>query len=150
MVDTPLASRASALRKSATQEVVTNGQRNSAAQPSVKELSTPQTPEELAVATAVQHHVASYQRVIGERDELQRVVDKQEQMLTVARIEVEGLRAELAASQSRIASYQQERDDAVTNLAVYQTMYMTLMSILRTFGIENAPLVKDHSHETSA
>jgi DNA-directed RNA polymerase beta subunit len=102
-----------------------------------------QTPEELAVATAVQHHVSSYQRLVTERDELQKVVDRQEQMLTVARIEIEGLRAELAAAQSRIASYQHDRDDAVANLGVYQTLFISFLAQMRAFGIEHAPLIKE-------
>jgi hypothetical protein len=102
-----------------------------------------QSPEEIAVASAVQHHVASYQRVCSERDELQRVVNKQEQMLTVAKIEIEGLRADNAATVSRVASYQHERDDAVANLAVYQTLYTSMLGLLRTFGIEHAPLMRE-------
>ena len=102
-----------------------------------------QTPEELAVANAVQHHVSSYQRLVAERDALQSAVDRQEQMLTVARIEIEGLRAELAAAQSRIASYQHDRDDAVANLGVYQTLFISFLAQMRAFGIEHAPLVKE-------
>jgi hypothetical protein len=108
------------------------------------------TPEELAVATAVQHHVASYQRVVGERDELLRQRDQFEQMLTVNKIEIEGLRSELGVAQSRIASYQQERDDAVANLAVYQTLYISVMALLRTFGIDHAPLIRDNEPHTAA
>lgn len=104
-----------------------------------------QTPEELAVA----HGIANYQRAVTERDDLQKVVDRQEQMLTVAKIEIEGLRAELAAAQSRIASYQQDRDDAVANLAIYQTLFIAFNSLLRTFGIEHAPLIKEPHADTS-
>jgi hypothetical protein len=103
----------------------------------------PPTPEELAVKTAVEHHVASYQRVCNERDDLQRMTNHQGQMLTVAKIEIEGLRVELAAAQSRIASYQTERDDAVANLAVYQALYISMMAQMRAFGIEHGPLVRD-------
>jgi hypothetical protein len=105
------------------------------------------TPEELAVKTAVEHHVASYQRLQVERDEARTLANKQEQMLTVARIEIEGLRAELAAAQSRIASYQTERDDAVANLSVYQALYIGIMAQLRAFGIEHGPLVREKSSE---
>ena len=73
--------------------------------------------DELAVKAAVEHHVSSYQRVVSERDELQRQNDKQEQLITVYKIENEGLRAELAAERSRTASYQNERDVAVTERA---------------------------------
>lgn len=109
-----------------------------------------QTPEEIAVASAVQHHVASYQRVVVERDELLRQRDKLEQHLTVNKIEIEGLRSELGVAQSRIASYQQERDDAVANLAVYQTLYISVMALLRTFGIDHAPLIRDNEPHTAA
>jgi chromosome segregation ATPase len=98
-----------------------------------------QTPEELAVA----HGIANYQRVVSERDELKRQMDKMEQLLTVHKIEIEGLRAEAAASVSRIESYQHERDDAVANLAVYQTLFTAILGTLRTFGIEHAPLMRE-------
>ena len=98
-----------------------------------------QTPEELAVA----HGIANYQRVVTERDELKTQISKMEQLLTVYKIEIEGLRAEAAASVSRVESYQHERDDAVANLAVYQSMFITVQGILRTFGIEHAPLLRE-------
>ncbi|WP_442784137.1 hypothetical protein [Collimonas fungivorans] len=107
-----------------------------------------QSPEELAVATAVQHHVASYQRVVAERDELQRQLDRMEQSMTVSKIEIEALRAERGAAVSRMESYQRERDDAVANLTVYQTMYISMMAQLRAFGIEHAPLIKEQPDPT--
>jgi chromosome segregation ATPase len=103
----------------------------------------PPTPEELAVHNAVQHHVASYQRLQTERDELRKFVDRLEQGAKVDKIEIESLRVELSTAQSRIASYQHERDDAVANLAVYQSLYISIMAQLRAFGIEHAPLIKE-------
>ena len=102
-----------------------------------------QSPEELAVQAAVQHHVTSYKNVCSERDELLRQRDRHEQQLTVDKIEIEALRAELAAERTRCASYQLESDDAIANIAVYQTLFIAFQGLLRTFGIEHAPLVKD-------
>jgi predicted site-specific integrase-resolvase len=104
--------------------------------------TTTQTPEELAVKSAVEHHVASYARVTNERDELLRQVAKLEQQITVNKIEIEALRGERSTAVSRMESYQHERDDAVANLAVYQTLFIAFNGLLRTFGIEHAPLVK--------
>lgn len=101
--------------------------------------------DELAVKAAVEHHVASYQRVVSERDELQKQNDKKDQLLTVAKIENEQLRAELAVERSRTASYQGERDGAVAGLAVYQTLYAGMMAQMRAFGIKHEPLIKDHA-----
>jgi hypothetical protein len=98
----------------------------------------PQTPEELAVA----HGIASYQSLRTSRDDLQKKYDQLEQLLTISKIEIEGQRAEAATAVSRIEAYQLERDNAIADLAVYQTLFITLQGILRTFGIENAPLVK--------
>jgi hypothetical protein len=98
----------------------------------------PQTPEELAVA----HGIASYQSIRTERDELQKKIHQLEQQITIFKIEIEGQHSEAAVAASRIEAYQLERDNAVADLAVYQTLFITLMGILRTFGIENAPLVK--------
>ena len=105
---------------------------------------------DLAVKAAIAHHVTNYDRVCGERDVLQKLNDRQEQMLTVAKIETEQLRAELAAERSRTASYQQERDDAVANLSVYQTLFISFMAQMRAFGIEHAPLIKDHVEPPAA
>ena len=72
---------------------------------------------DLKVKAAIAHHVSSYDKVCGERDDLQKLNDKKDQMLTVAKIEIEQLRSERAAEQSRTASYQNERDDAVIRAA---------------------------------
>jgi TolA-binding protein len=97
-----------------------------------------QSPEELAVA----HGIASYQQLRSHRDELQKKVEKLEQLLTVSKIEVEGLRTEHQIATSRIESYQHERDAAVADLAIYQSLFISLQSMLKTFGIDNALLVK--------
>jgi chromosome segregation ATPase len=98
-----------------------------------------QTPEELAVA----HGIASYKRMENERNDLKNHLEKLEQVLTIAKLEIEGLRADAAANVTRLESYQHERDEAVGNLAVYQTLFTTLQGILRTFGIDHAPIVKE-------
>ena len=72
---------------------------------------------DLKVKAAIAHHVSSYDKVCGERDDLQRLVDRQEQLLKVAQIEIEGLKSELAIERSRTGSYQSERDDAVIRAA---------------------------------
>jgi hypothetical protein len=97
-----------------------------------------QTPEELAVA----HGIANYQRAVTERDELQKLVDRQEQMLTVARIEIEGLRAELAAAVSRMQSHQLDRDDAVANAAAWQSLFISISAQLRAFEVPAGPHIR--------
>ena len=72
---------------------------------------------DLKVKAAIAHHVSSYDKVCGERDELQKQNDRKDQLLTVAKIEIEGLRSELAIERSRTGSYQTERDDAVIRTA---------------------------------
>jgi hypothetical protein len=107
-----------------------------------------QTPEELAVA----HGIANYQRAVTERDDLQKLVDRQEQMLTVAKIETEGLRAELAAAQSRIASFQGDRDDAVINAAAWQSLFISISAQLRAFEVPAGPHIRqvaDHADAAS-
>ena len=103
-----------------------------------------QSPEELAVA----YGIANYQRVVSERDELKSRLDKMEQLLTINKIEIEGLKVDNAKSVSRMEAYQHERDEAVANLAVYQTLFSTIQGILRTFGIEHAPILRaEGAHE---
>jgi hypothetical protein len=74
-------------------------------------------PDDTAVKAAIAHHVSSYDRVCGERDDLQRQNDRKDQMLKVAQIEIEGLRSEREIERSRTAAYQSERDDAVIRAA---------------------------------
>lgn len=100
-----------------------------------------QTPEELAVA----HGIASYQQLRTERDNLQAQVNRLEQVITVSKIEIEGLRTEKEIAITRIESYQAERDKAVEDLAIYKTLFRTLQGIMRTFSIEHAPLLKNIS-----
>jgi hypothetical protein len=149
----PLASRASALRRNGKEEAMQPSKQNGP-QPEMKEMldklatatpAPPPTADEQAVAAAVQHHVASYKAVCNERDALLQQRDRIEQQLTINKIEIEGLRSELGIAQSRIQSYQAERDDAVANLTVYQTMYVSIMAQLRAFGIEHQPLIKEAS-----
>jgi len=102
-----------------------------------------QTPEELAVA----HGIASYQQLRSERDDLQKKLDRLEQILTVSKIEIEGLRAEKEVAATRLESYQHERDKAVEDLATYKTLFRTLQGILRTFSIEHEPLLKKITSE---
>ena len=99
------------------------------------------TPEEIAVQHAVQHHVASYQRIVAERDELQKQLNKMEQMQTISKIEIEELRAREAAFQSRMESYQQERDTAVSERAAYEMLFATISAQLRVFKLPAVPLI---------
>ena len=103
----------------------------------------PASPEELAVA----HGIANYQRAISDRDDLQRKLDAAEKMIAVHKIEIEELRAQKASAESRITSYQMERDDAISNLAVYETLFISINSLMRTFNIENAPHVRSLKKE---
>jgi hypothetical protein len=104
-----------------------------------------QTPEELAVA----HGIANYQRAVTERDDLQKLVDRQEQMLTVARIEIEGLRAELAAERSRMAAYQHERDDAVAVNAGWESFFIDINAMMRARGIPAGPHIRKLDNENA-
>lgn len=73
--------------------------------------------DELAVKAAVEHHVASYQRVVSERDEYKGKLETAEKLIAVYKIELEGQRAQLEVERSRTQSYQSERDDAVIHAA---------------------------------
>jgi hypothetical protein len=106
---------------------------------SAKQNGEDKSVEELAVA----HGIASYKRMEVERNDLKNEVEKLEQVLTIAKLEIEGLRAENAAQQTRLESYQHERDEAIGNLAIYQTLFTSFQGLLRTFGIDHAPIVKE-------
>ena len=92
---------------------------------------------------AVRHGIASYQSIVIERDELAKRLETAEKLIAVYKIEIEGYRAQTAAESNRTVSYQNERDNAVANLAIYQTLFTSFLAQMRAFEIENVPLVKD-------
>jgi len=113
-----------------------------------KKTQLPPEPEPIQdpQALAVQHGIATFAKLQAERDDLHNGLTKAMQLITINKLEIEELRAQKAVAESRVASYQAERDDAVANLAIYQTLYISVMALLRTFGIENAPLVRNQQH----
>lgn len=102
-----------------------------------------ETTEDLAVA----HGIASHQRVVTQRDEYKIKWETAEKLIAVYKIEVEGLRAQLAAESSRVQSYQQERDDAVAKLAKYETMFTSFYSQMRAFSVKHDPIIKPTDDE---
>src|SRR5262245_20269801 len=71
------------------------------------------SPQELAV----RHGIAQYQQLVAERDDLEKHLHSAHQLGTVAKIEIEQLRADNAELRRRIESYQRERDMAVAHAA---------------------------------
>jgi division protein CdvB (Snf7/Vps24/ESCRT-III family) len=107
-----------------------------------KQTNGGETPEALAVASAVQHHVASYKRMETERDEYKSKLEIAEKLIAVYKIEVEGQRAQLEVERSRIQSYQVERDDAVVRCATVEATLENIMAIGRAHQVANIPMVK--------
>ncbi len=110
-----------------------NGKKNKTPEP------VPPSTEQLAVESAAR----SFAKLQTDRDEMDRKLTTALQMCAVHKIEIEELRAQKAVAESRIASYQNERDDAVSNTATLQTLFTAVMALMRTFNIEHAPLVKN-------
>jgi hypothetical protein len=100
---------------------------------------------------AVAHGIASHQRVVTERDEYKAKLETAEKLIAVYKIEIEGLRAQLAVESSRIQSYQVERDDAVVLCSTVEAVLESMMAIGRAFQTSNIPMIKKivpHQDET--
>jgi chromosome segregation ATPase len=117
----------------------------------------PQARQEIAEFTMNQY-VTEYHRVSAQRDEL-----KEEQShlkAKIAGLEVvaaaqqaqianvnDTAQSQLAAMESRLQSMQLERDQAISDRAVYEALFISLQAQMRAFQVPSAPLVRDKTEE---
>jgi chromosome segregation ATPase len=100
---------------------------------------------------AYRHHVeqtfARYDAVQKERDQLKADLDKAVSMITQATVEISVLKDEIKGLRDERSLYRIERDQAVAQRAVYETLFVSIQAQMRTFAVPAAPLVKDMAEE---
>ena len=103
---------------------------------------------------AVEAGLAHYQLVSAERDALQRQLHDLRSEIAALKVVAEAQKSQMTELESRNATMQAIRDQAVAERAKYETLFMSFKAMLRTFQIPAAPLVKemnadeDDSHDS--
>ena len=96
---------------------------------------------------AVEAGLAHYQLVAAERDALAKEIDKLLKDITSHKIMVEAQKSQMNDLESKIATANLLREEAVAQRAKYETLFMSIMAMLRTFNIPAAPLIKEMNDE---
>lgn len=92
---------------------------------------------------AVEAGLAHYQLVAAERDALAKEIDKLLKDITSHKIMVEAQKSQMNDLESKIATANLLREEAVAQRAKYETLFMSIQAMLRTFSIPAAPLIKE-------
>lgn len=91
---------------------------------------------------ALEFTFAEHLVVKGELEEAYRKLELAEKLIAVNKIEIEGLRVALEQSQTRIQSYQIERDEAVAKRAELEGLFSMIMATMREFKVPAVPLIR--------
>jgi|SRR6516162_7831154 hypothetical protein len=91
--------------------------------------------------------LAFHHKMKAERDQLRRELEE-------AKVKIATLEANLVETEryhnvleSRVQSCQLERDQAVANKAVYETLFIAFKKLIEAFKIPAAPLVHERPHD---
>jgi hypothetical protein len=91
--------------------------------------------------------LAFHHRMKAERDELRRHLDNAKVDMAKLRAEIDTLEQARNLFDSRVQSLQLERDQAVANRAIYETLFVAFKKLIDAFKIPAAPLVHERPHD---
>lgn len=100
---------------------------------------------------AVEQGVATFQKVVADNEELNKRLDDANRENAALRVQVESLKSIVnmmessyktaqAELEGRVATYQNQRDQAVAISAQWETLYVSIMNMIRGFRIPSAPV----------
>jgi len=96
---------------------------------------------------AVAAGLAQYNMIAHERDELQAQVRQLTLHLEQCQVALQAKEAIITELDSRMRSALLERDQAIGDRAVYETLFISFQSLLRAFQVPNEPLVKSRGDD---
>ena len=92
---------------------------------------------------AVEAGLVHYQMVADERDTLAKELAKCKNDIASFKVVTEAQVAQINNMESRVASMQLIRDQAVAERAKYETLFASIQALLRTFVIPATPLITE-------
>ena len=96
---------------------------------------------------AVAAGLEMYNAVAHERDELQKENRELRTQLAGLKVAMEAMDSNNIDMISQINTAKIERDQAVADRSVYETLFISIQAQLRAFAVPNVPLVKDRSDD---
>jgi chromosome segregation ATPase len=91
----------------------------------------------------IEFGILATQKTVAERDEAWATIEKQNQTIKALQTEISSLQALSGAMESRAASYQNIRDEAVAKRAEYEVLLRSISAQLREFNVKHEPLIKE-------
>ena len=96
---------------------------------------------------AVEAGLVHYQMIADERDRLRKELANSKIEIAALKVVVEAQTSQISQMESRIASMQVVRDQAVAERAKYETLFASFQAMLRTFAVPAIPLIKGIDNE---
>lgn len=119
-----------------------------------RDLRTPATPtppkQEDKKSKLVEQGMQAYQEACFERDRLREALSKAERDIAQNKVEMNAMFAQITDSDSRVKSYQMERDKAIAERAKYEALFISIQGLLKAFSVPAIPLVKELADEIEA
>lgn len=97
---------------------------------------------------AVAAGLEMYNAVAHERDELQKENRELRTQIAGLKVAMDAMDSRVIGMESNLVTAKIDRDQAVADRSVYETLFISIQAQLRAFAVPNAPLVKDHSDDT--
>jgi uncharacterized coiled-coil protein SlyX len=98
-------------------------------------------------AKTVEAGLATFQRMSHQVDELRAQITDQQDDLGRMEAQIDSLKQVIKVYEEQAHAYQQERDQAVADRAVYETLFASFQALLSAFKIPADPLVREQSGE---
>ena len=98
---------------------------------------------------AVEAGLVHFQVISDERDRLKNELASSKVDLAAMKVVVEAQSSQITEMESRVASMQVVRDQAVAERAKYETLFASFQAMLRTFAVPATPLIKGIEDEES-
>jgi len=96
---------------------------------------------------AVRQAATYYQEAAQEIDNLKRDLAASRSEIAAHKVCVEAQASQITELESRAATYRAERDQAVTDMATYRAILISIQAQLRAFNIDHEPLVRGAGDE---
>jgi chromosome segregation ATPase len=98
-------------------------------------------------AKQVEAGLATFHHMSQQVDDLQRQVANAHDQIARLDTQIESLKEVVSIYESQARHYQRERDQAVADRAVYESLFASFQAMLRAFKIPTTPLVREQSEE---
>jgi len=98
-------------------------------------------------AKTVEAGLATFQHMSHQVDELRRDITALQDDIGRKEAQVDSLKQTIRIFEEQARAYQEERDQAIADRCVYETLFASFRSMLDTFKVPITPLVREQTEE---